>query len=150
MHIQEDDPERDDVVQLIAEHLQFSIDSSPPGHCFVFDCDALKSPEVSFWTARDGGELLGMIALQQIEDGHGEIKSVHTVSRARGRGIGSRLLAHVIASARARGLKRLSLETGDNHAYAPSRILYKSLGFKPCPVFAGYVEGFSYCMTRLI
>jgi putative acetyltransferase len=49
------------------------------------------------------------------------------------------MLRHIIATARARGMSRLSLETGSWEYFWPARALYKSHGFVECPPFAGYV-----------
>jgi len=42
--------------------------------------------------------------------------------------------------ARARGYKRLSLETGTVEAFAPAQSLYASVGFEVCGPFADYRE----------
>lgn len=146
-----DDPEKPDVTALVHRHLTFSNENSPEGSCYAFDVSALKGPGVTFWTAREDGVAIGMIAVKEIEPGHGEIKSVHTVSEARGKGVGRQLVETVIDMARARGWHRLSLESGTNEAFKPSRLLYEATGFKKCPAFGDYVDGsFSYCMTRTL
>jgi putative acetyltransferase len=48
------------------------------------------------------------------------------------------VLEHLIGVARARGYRRLSLETGTTVAFLPARQLYASAGFTPCPPFGGY------------
>ncbi|HEY9550121.1 MAG TPA: GNAT family N-acetyltransferase, partial [Kiloniellaceae bacterium] len=77
-------------------------------------------------------------ALKALSDTHGEIKSMHTAQAARGRGVARRMLAHIVAEARRRGYRRLSLETGSMEAFAPARALYAGFGFEPCPPFADY------------
>ena len=67
-----------------------------------------------------------------------EIKSMHTAEAARGRGVGRAMLAHLLAVARARGFRRVKLETGTTAAFAPARMLYHSAGFVPCGPFGGY------------
>ena len=65
------------------------------------------------------------------------------------RGVARALLEHLIATARERGYRRLSLETGNTDAFAPAHRLYERFGFVACPPFADYVlDGFSVCMTR--
>ena len=41
---------------------------------------------------------------------------MRTASTAFGRGVGSKMLTHIIAEAKSRGMTRLSLETGENEA----------------------------------
>jgi putative acetyltransferase len=64
---------------------------------------------------------------------------MYTVESLRGRGAGSAMLRHIIATARARGMSRLSLETGSWDYFLPARALYRSHGFVKCPPFADYV-----------
>jgi putative acetyltransferase len=63
---------------------------------------------------------------------------MHTAEAARGRGIGRAMLIHLLGIAKARGLRRVSLETGTTAAFAPARALYESAGFTPCGPFADY------------
>jgi putative acetyltransferase len=48
------------------------------------------------------------------------------------------MLAHLLGVARARGMRRVSLETGTTTAFAAARALYHSAGFTSCGPFAGY------------
>ncbi len=63
---------------------------------------------------------------------------MHTAGSARRRGFGARMLAHIIAQARARGMSRLSLETGSWDYFKPAHALYQAHGFTPCGAFEGY------------
>src|SRR5207248_3478742 len=83
--------------------------------------------------------LLGIGALKRLSPRHGEIKSMHTAAARRGKGAGSAMLEHIIASARACGMSRLSLETGSWDYFRPARALYARHGFRECPPFADYV-----------
>jgi putative acetyltransferase len=103
------------------------------------DLDGLQAAAVTFWTIWDGDMLLGMGALKRLSAHHGEVKSMHTVQSARRRGVGSAMLRHIIATARAAGMSRLSLETGSWDYFQPARALYKSYGFVECPPFDDYV-----------
>jgi len=64
---------------------------------------------------------------------------MHTAQSMRGRGVGSAMLRHIIATARRRGMSRLSLETGTWEYFRPARALYMRHGFVECPPFADYV-----------
>jgi putative acetyltransferase len=112
--------------------------SSPPESTHVLDLDALRAPEIIFWSAWDGDSLLGCAALKALDSSHGEVKSMHTVARHRGRGVGLALLQHIVTEARSRGYRRLSLETGSMAAFAPARALYARFGFVECAPFGDY------------
>ena len=107
----------------------------------ALDASELAADDVTFFTVREGRELLGMGALKQLDPTHAEIKSMHTTAAARGRGIARAMLTHLVETARSRGFTRISLETGSQDAFAPARALYGSLGFVPCGAFNGYWEG---------
>jgi putative acetyltransferase len=133
-----DDPRNEDVRALLARHLAFAGLHTPPEDVHALDVDGLLDPSVTFFSFRRDGELLGVAALKQLDDHHGEVKSMHTVQAARGRGIGRALLDHLLEVARARGYRRVSLETGSMEAFAPARSLYTSAGFTPCGHFGDY------------
>ena len=52
----------------------------------------------------------------------GRSKRCSTVHAFRGRGVASRILEYMLEEARARGYRRLSLETGSMAAFAPARV----------------------------
>ncbi len=63
---------------------------------------------------------------------------MHTAESMRGRGAGSVMLRHIIASARSMGMSRLSLQTGSWDYFRPAHALYRRHGFVECPPFADY------------
>ncbi len=138
MRIDVDDPTRPDVVRLLQEHLADMYATSPAESVHALDPAALTTPDLTFWTAREDGVVVGCAALKRLTDEHAELKSMRSASAARGRGVGVRLLAHVLAEATARGYRRVSLETGTQDYFAPARGLYRSHGFVECGPFADY------------
>lgn len=139
------------VVALLEEHVAELRSISPPESTHALDLAALRADGVDVWVARDGacGPPLGCVALTLVEPGHGELKSMRTAAGATGRGVGTALLEHVVAQARARGLSRLSLETGAEDFFAPARRLYLRHGFEVCPPFGRYrPDPLSVFMTR--
>jgi putative acetyltransferase len=127
------------VLELLRIHLTSSRANTAPGSAHALDIAGLQSPDVSFWTIWEGETLLGCGALKRLAPDHGEVKSMHTVQAARRAGVGSAMLRHIVATARARGMARLSLETGSWDHFAPARALYRSHGFVECGPFADYV-----------
>jgi putative acetyltransferase len=127
------------VVDLLDIHLTNSRAHTAPGSAHALDITGLQSSDVQFWTAWDGETLLGFGALKQLSAEHGEVKSMHTVQRARRKRVGSAILLHVIEVARGRGFLRLSLETGSWDYFRPAVAFNRSHGFVKCPPFADYV-----------
>jgi putative acetyltransferase len=140
MKIELDDLTRPQIHALLNEHLQNMYAVSPPESVHALDLDRLRQPEITFWTAWEGPELLGCGALKELDPLHGEIKSMRTPQVLRRRGAGRALLNHIIKVARDRGYRRLSLETGSQDAFQPAQTLYTSAGFGICGPFADYVE----------
>lgn len=131
-----DDPR---VIELLHTHLLRASAETAPGSAHALDLSGLRAPNVTFWSAWEGDVLAGVGALKQISPDHGEIKSMHTAEAMRRRGVGDTILRHIIATARARGMSRLSLETGSWPYFAPARALYARHGFAECPPFGEYV-----------
>jgi putative acetyltransferase len=140
MKIELDDLSRPAVHALLNEHLANMYELSPPEQVFVLDLSKLKVPEISFWTAWDGDVLLGCGALKELAPEHGEIKSMRTPAKLRGRGAGRAILSQIIETARARGYRMLSLETGSHPAFGAAHSLYKSAGFEASGPFGEYRE----------
>jgi putative acetyltransferase len=146
--IRPDDLSGSDIQALIAAHLQNASLHSPPQSMHALNVAGLRAPDLTFWSVWDGPVLLGCGALKALDQTHGEIKSMHTVQRFRGRGIGARMLEHIIAEAGRRGYRRLSLETGSMQVFAPARALYGRYGFRDCPPFGDYrADPYSTFMT---
>ena len=143
-----DDPRRDDIQVVLQQHLAFSRMVTPSPGVHALALEGLLDPAVTFFSARLDGELVGVGALKQLDETHGELKSMHTAQTARRRGVGGALVEHLLSVAADRNYRRVSLETGAMDAFAPARSLYAKLGFKPCPPFGQYVGSpTSVCMT---
>ena len=135
-----DDPRKSDVRALLERHLAFCLSETPPEHSFALDVDALVQPGIAFFSYRDGdGTVLGVGAIKELDPAHAELKSMHTAAEARGRGVGRAILDHLLSVARARGYRRVSLETGTTPGFAAARALYAGSGFVPGEPFADYV-----------
>ncbi len=140
MRIEIDDLSRSTVHELLSEHLANMYELSPPEQVFALDLSKLKSPEITFWTAWDNEMLLGCGALKELTPAHGELKSMRTPKNLRGKGAGRALLNRIIETARQRGYKLLSLETGTHPAFFPAQQMSKCAGFQETGPFGGYKE----------
>lgn len=129
-----------DVQELLYLHFEDMRSISPPEACHVLPANGLYDSDVTFWSLRDEGRLLGIGALKQLASDHGEIKSMRTAPEALGRGVGTAMLEHILSEARARGYRRVSLETGSTSPFAAALRLYEREGFLPCEPFGGYQE----------
>lgn len=139
------------VLALLKLHYDTNIAVTPSGSAHVFDVSRLKAPDVFFWSAWIGEILLGVGALKVMDAEHGEVKSMHTLQKARKSKVGGSMLRHIIDEARMKGLRRLSLETGSFDYFAPARALYTKHGFKECAPFGDYKpDPNSTFMTREI
>jgi putative acetyltransferase len=136
---------------VLARHLAFAHEVTPPEGVHALGVDGLVDPEIAFFSARLDGRVLGVGALKHLDPSHAELKSMHTVEESRGRGVGRALVAHLLAVATNRGYRQVSLETGVMDAFAPARALYAATGFRPCPPFGEYVSSpTSACMTIVL
>ena len=126
------------VIRLLTDHLADMFATSPAESVHALDVSGLSAPGVTFWTVADGDELVGCVALKELDRDHGELKSMRTDAAARGRGLGRMLLEHVLDESVRRGYRRLSLETGSQEFFRPARTLYAAYGFRECGPFGDY------------
>ena len=59
MKIELDDLTRPQIHALLNEHLQNMYAVSPPESVHALDLDRLRQPEITFWTAWEGAQLIG-------------------------------------------------------------------------------------------
>ena len=123
---------------LVRLHLEDMHAHSPPGSVFALDYTGLMAPDAAVWTVWSDGKLAGMGALKDLGDCAGELKSMRTHPDFLRCGVASALLEHIIAAARARGMSRLSLETGSGAHFEPALSLYRRRGFVDGEAFADY------------
>ena len=138
LDIREDDLSGDQTLDLLRLHLQGMQSSSPPGSVFALDLSGLKAAGVTVWTAWIGDAVAGIGALRDLGDRTGELKSMRTHRAFLRQGVASALLEHIVSVARARGMTRLSLETGSGPAFEAALALYRRRGFVDGEAFAQY------------
>lgn len=136
--ILEDDLSSPATRKLLRLHLEGMRATSPPGSVFALDRSGLRSVGVTVWSAWIGDQIAGIGALKDLGDGTGEIKSMRTHPDFLRQGVGAALLERIIETATARGMRRLSLETGSGPSFEPALALYRRRGFADGEEFAEY------------
>lgn len=140
-----------DLALLMQRHTADMHADTPPESIHMMDASQLAVPEVAFFVLREDGIPAAMGAFKRINASHAEIKSMHVVAEARGRGLSKAMLEHLLTAAKDAGFSRLSLETGIQPTFVAARALYSKTGFTQCPPFEGYTEDpNSVFMTRTL
>jgi putative acetyltransferase len=140
MHIELDDLTRPEIAALLKEHLASMFVHTPPESVHALPIEGLRTPDITFWSVWENGELLGCGALKELNPQHGEIKSMRTASAHLRKGVARAVVHHIIGEAKRRGYRRLSLETGAMVVFEPARRLYAACGFTCCEPFGDYVN----------
>jgi len=140
MEIRKDDLSGSEIVELLNEHLRCMERVSPPESRHALNLDGLRKPDITFWSIWNRSDLAGCGALKELNEQHGEIKSMRTAYAYQRKGVAAQVLRHIIEEAKARGYRRLSLETGAMEYFEPARKLYASFEFKFCGPFGTYVK----------
>ena len=141
----------DELAQVLQAHWLFCTSSPPIEHVYALDPSKLFASDITVFGARIDGELVGVGAMRKLDADHAELKSMHTLAKSRGLGIGKAIVMHIEDFAISQGIKRLSLETGTNEAFRPARKLYKSLGYIECEAFGEYIlSDDNMCMSKEI
>lgn len=136
--IREDDLTGAQTRALLELHLRGMYETSPPEAVFALDLSGLQDPAVTVWGAWDGDRLAAIGALKMLGGDEAEVKSMRTHPDFLRRGAAAALLDHIIATARARGVLRLSLETGRGPAFEPALAMYRRRGFADGGPFSDY------------
>ena len=140
-----------DVISLLQEHHEDMLSHSPVESVHALDLSGLERPDVTFWSLWVDHRLAGIGALKQLDNKHGEIKSMRTSPKFLRRGIARKMLEHIIQQATIRSYHKLSLETGTMDAFIPAQKLYRQYGFQPCEPFGNYQEDpYSMFMSKII
>jgi len=108
----------------------------PPEDNHYLSIDALCTPEIRFFIAREGDTVLGCAALANKGD-YGEMKSMFVSEDARGKGVADALIRQLEDYARELDLPVIRLETGD--LLHTAHRLYERHGFVKCAPFGDYV-----------
>jgi putative acetyltransferase len=149
--ITEEHPLTPDLELLFQRHTADMHAETPPESIYMMDKGALATPGIRFFVLRDEGMPLAMGALKRIDATHAEIKSMHVLAEARGRGLSKAMLDHLVAAARGDGFARISLETGIQSTFVAARALYAKAGFTASGPFGDYwADPNSVFMTKVL
>jgi putative acetyltransferase len=140
MIIKIDDLRGLEIAQLLQEHLDHMYSVSPAASVHALDIEALRHPDITFWSAWDDNQLCGCGAIKNINAEYAELKSMRTAKEYQRQGVALKILNTVIIEAKNRGYQKLYLETGSQPAFLPARIMYLNRGFKLCEPFEGYIH----------
>lgn len=120
---------------------------SPIESVHALDVAAMHAPELQFYSAWRGEEMLACGALKRHQDEYAELKSMKTRPQFVRQGVGQAMLDFLISEAVHAGYQTLYLETGSMQAFVPARALYRKAGFIQCEPFADYTDDpHSVCM----
>jgi len=151
MKIRIDHLESAQIAELLQVHHQDMLRHSPETSVHALDLTALKAPDVTFWSAWFNNDLAGCGALKELSPDHVELKSMRTSGQHLRKGVAANLLAYLLVEAKARGYKKMSLETGTATAFIPAQKLYKRFGFVSCAPFSDYEEDpYSFFLTKTL
>ena len=126
------------VEALIGHHRAEAHAATPARNAHSLDTSGLRDPAIAVFAAWEGDMLLGIGAIKQLAPDHAELKSMRTAPGQLRRGVGRAMLDHLIGVARDRGIRRLSLETGNAPMFAPANAMYEAAGFTDCAAFGDY------------
>jgi putative acetyltransferase len=139
IRIEQESPLRPEIRQMIEELNAYLLTLSPPEACYHMTAEEMAEGPTTVFIARTSeGKAVGMGALRREGNGVAEVKRMYTRPEARGRHVGSAILDRIVDLARAEGVARLVLETGDRHPEAWR--LYESRGFTRCGPVLDYPE----------
>lgn len=122
---------------LLAHHEDLE-HTAPPESRHALPFERLLVPGVRLFATMEDGQPIASGALVTVDDRHEELKSMRTDPAHRGRGLGRSMLNFLLEDAAARGIHRISLETGSMDFFIPARSLYASAGFTECEAFGHY------------
>ena len=138
-----------EVNELLKKHFVELRSVSPEGSTHVLDTNGLKDPSIKFWSLWENNKLIGCGALKFLDKDHGEFKSIRVADEFRNKGIGERIINHLIEEAKKLKISKLSIETGAGDFFLPARNLFSKFGFKSCPPFAHYKDDPNSCYYTL-
>jgi putative acetyltransferase len=140
MIIKVDDLRGPEIANLLQEHLDHMYSVSPAASVHALDIEALRHPDITFWSAWDSTNLCGCGAIKKINAEVAELKSMRTAKTYLRQGVAIQILNTIIIEAKQRCYQKIYLETGSQPSFIPARTMYAKRGFKLCEPFEGYIH----------
>ena len=97
MKVIENNFDNAEVNHLLTKHFIELRSVSPDDSCHVLDIKGLKDSSIKFWSFWDNNQLIGCAALKFLDDEHGEFKSIRVEDNSRRKGVGEKIISHLIA-----------------------------------------------------
>ena len=82
-----DDLSNPKVIEFLNDHLRHMVEITPPGCVHALDVEALKKPEITFWTVWERSVLVCCGALKELDATHAELKSMRTAPSHQGKAL---------------------------------------------------------------
>ena len=128
------------LLELLEVHKAHCEKETPIESCHRLDVGGLRAADLTFWVAWQGAKAVGMIGLKELNDRHGEVKSMHVSENLRGFGLADELFLVMKDEAVRRHYNSLSLETGNSPNFQPAIRFYSKHGFSKSAPFGDYIE----------
>jgi putative acetyltransferase len=143
--IRRESPDQPDVVALLDALDRYLATLYPPEANYILGVQELLAPEVSFFVARDVGQIVGTGAARRMPAEpatggaiYGEVKRMYVDPAQRGRRLGVQLLHAIEQDLRTSGYGLALLETGSDQTEAVR--LYERAGYTRRGPFGGYPD----------
>jgi len=133
--VEEGDPRDPQATALLQASHALMESLFPPEDNHFLSIDALCTPDIHFFIAREADTILGCAALANKGD-YGELKSMFVAEAARGKGAADALMHQLEDHAQTLKLPMLKLETGN--LLRAAHKMYERHGFSVCPPFGDY------------
>ena len=98
-----DNPE---VNELLTKHFVELRAASPEGSAHVLDILGLKVPSIKFWSLWENEQIIGCGALKFLDEHHGEFKSIRIADKFKQKGLGIKIINHLINEAKELNVKK--------------------------------------------
>ena len=129
------DPGDPPVKAMVEELDAYLIPLYPAESNHLLDIETLRQPEMRFFAAFRGREVLA-IGGCWLHEGYAEVKRIYVTPSARGLGLAKSIMQRIEAEALVSGRAVMRLETG---IHQPESLgLYRRLGYADCGPFGDY------------
>lgn len=138
MHVSLETPNQPDVIALVAELDAYQDTLYPAEARYALDLASLCKPNVLFAVARTTDGVAVGCGGVVVHEAYGEVKRMYVRPEARGQGVAKQVFQALESAVKAKGCRKLLLETGPNQPEALA--FYARQGFVECGPFGEYPE----------